>query len=845
MIIKTIKHFQLFFNLAFLLIFLPQIIHTQPEFPNPDIQNQQTYEGDLILKNNDVMTIENTYYKIKGKIILQDSSRLIIRQSVIDLLGKAGEPRAISLQNSSLLQADTTIFGGIDVTEGIDPSQAEMLKSGDILTGHNSQLIMNNCFSIVQTFGGNSTVTIRNSYLVQEPLGLVHVEGNADVLFEDSFIGALFLPIPDNVPVVIDSLQPGYFEYWSAREEISEMLSYNLVLRRTEVMENNKGYQGGMELGWNIAVDILKDNMTISNSKLNKLILVFPDEEPAFISDLVMRQPIDFHLNNIHVLNTEIQTQWGVFMNGGPAEIVNSEGIFIFMTGGSSDILVSNSEVGEIDPRNYSGTLIYENSTWICGYEVFENSEIKIRGTVRMLNTVPIFDESSTITRTYDVFLLHDADSSPINNVNLTLSKDENTVWNGTTDASGMVSFEITFDNNNFQDEWILTSYTNQIHFKKRFSIYMSNPVYINLELGEDSVHYRPVLHVNAESSGFPIGTRERPYPTIQEAIVNSGGGTVYVHPGQYNGEISPVQTRGGITLQDSVVLIGSGADSTILSGKVEIENEYGAHISGFTIEDGIHALFSSLAIKNCIITGFGGTAISGAHADFQIINNVLTNNGLDAILLNDSCTAIIKNNIIINNSGFGINGVESASAIIDYNDVWGNTEMYTEFFTAGEHNISENPMFVNASSVNFHLQPGSPCIDSGDPDPMFNDLDGSRNNMGAFGGPYSPEQISGINNNDYILPDRARLFQNFPNPFNALTKICFDLPNPKWVNVTIYNIHGQKVRTLLDENKKAGSHTITWDGKDNHNNIVGNGIYIYRFLSGNTIYTKKALLLK
>ena len=194
--------------LVVVLISAIRSIHAQPAFPNPDIQINQTHEGNLVLTGNQTMTIENTHYKVNGSIFLKDSSKLIIRQSVIELLGEPGEGHAIRLQDSSILQADTTIFGGADLTGVINASQVESIKIADILTDHNSQLIMNNCFSLLQTFMGDSRVTIRNSYLWQEPLGLVHVEGTADVLFEDSYIGAFFIAIPDNVPVVIDSLQP-------------------------------------------------------------------------------------------------------------------------------------------------------------------------------------------------------------------------------------------------------------------------------------------------------------------------------------------------------------------------------------------------------------------------------------------------------------------------------------------------------------------------------------------------------------------------------------------------------------------------------------------------------------
>ncbi len=836
---------QLAVLLAAVLIFQVRSIQAQTTFPNPNIQKQLTLEGDLILTGSQTMTIENTSYIINGDVVLKDSSQLIIRQSIIDLSDKPGSERFIRLLGSSFLQADTTIFGGLDLTQGINPSEVEMLKPGYLITENNSKLILNNCFSLNQQYQGNSEVTIRHSYLFQEPLGLIHVEGTAEVLIEDSYVGAIFIAIPHNVPVVIDSLRPGYQEYWVAKESISDSLDYNLVLRRTVVADNDKGYNGGIEMGWNIAADALRTNITISNSKLNKFLFGFPDNESAFISGLLVRQPVTIDFNNIHIINTEIQTQWGVFMNGGPAVINDSQGLFIYMTGGNADILVQNSEVGEIDPRNYTGTLIYDHSSWEGGYEIWENSHIKIRGSVRILQpTLPIFDLTSTMTRTYDVVLRDDLDGSPFDNVNLSLSKDGAAVWNGTTDAKGKVSFDITFDYDNCKDEWILSADANHINLNKTVSILISNPVIINLELEKDSTRYRSVLHV-AENSNFPSGTRQSPYPTIQEAIDNSGGDIIYVHPGTYPGYIAPGEIRGGITLKDSVTILGAGADSTILTGDLNAESVSGARISGFTIKDGIHAISTSMTITNSVFADFAGTAIWGSHSDFHIINNVLAGNSPDAIFLHDSSTAIIKNNIIVNNTGFGIAGVESASATINYNDVWGNGEDYFEFFTAGEHDISEEPLFVDASGGDFHLQFGSPCVDAGDPAPQFNDPDGSRNDIGAFGGPSAPENITSVESDGFFIPIQIALFQNYPNPFNAETKIRFEIPNSEWVNLSVYNIIGQRVRTLLNEKKKAGRHTVYWDGKDEYNNSLGTGIYFYRFSTNDFKYTRKALLLK
>lgn len=67
--------------------------------------------------------------------------------------------------------------------------------------------------------------------------------------------------------------------------------------------------------------------------------------------------------------------------------------------------------------------------------------------------------------------------------------------------------------------------------------------------------------------------------------------------------------------------------------------------------------------------------------------------------------------------------------------DQWVEYSNLSGYFS-GEGNINENPLFVDPENGDFHLQIGSPCIDTGSPSPQYNDPDGSRNDMGAYGGP-------------------------------------------------------------------------------------------------------------
>jgi hypothetical protein len=88
-------------------------------------------------------------------------------------------------------------------------------------------------------------------------------------------------------------------------------------------------------------------------------------------------------------------------------------------------------------------------------------------------------------------------------------------------------------------------------------------------------------------------------------------------------------------------------------------------------------------------------------------------------------------------------------------------------------------------------------------------------------------------------------LSQNFPNPFNPITSIQFSLSVSERVSLKIYNLAGQEVRTLVDEEKRAGEHQVFWDGKDNSGKDVASGIYFYHVRAKNFTQTKKMVLLK
>ena len=102
-----------------------------------------------------------------------------------------------------------------------------------------------------------------------------------------------------------------------------------------------------------------------------------------------------------------------------------------------------------------------------------------------------------------------------------------------------------------------------------------------------------------------------------------------------------------------------------------------------------------------------------------------------------------------------------------------------------------------------------------------------------------------GIDVSSETLPNRFGLKQNYPNPFNPTTEIAFTLDQTADVNLSIYNMLGQKVRTLTNGSKNAGTHTLQWNGLDEMGQNVSTGIYLYRLTSGSKSITKKMAFMK
>ena len=91
----------------------------------------------------------------------------------------------------------------------------------------------------------------------------------------------------------------------------------------------------------------------------------------------------------------------------------------------------------------------------------------------------------------------------------------------------------------------------------------------------------------------------------------------------------------------------------------------------------------------------------------------------------------------------------------------------------------------------------------------------------------------------------RLELYQNYPSPFNQGTMISFTLPRAMAVELSIYNVSGQLVATVVDRIMDAGPHSTSWNGTNQRGDEVRSGVYFYRLNAGGRRLTKKLVLLR
>jgi len=94
-------------------------------------------------------------------------------------------------------------------------------------------------------------------------------------------------------------------------------------------------------------------------------------------------------------------------------------------------------------------------------------------------------------------------------------------------------------------------------------------------------------------------------------------------------------------------------------------------------------------------------------------------------------------------------------------------------------------------------------------------------------------------------LPIRYKSYQNYPNPFNPVTTLRYDLPEDSFVAITVYDMLGNIIKNLVNQNENSGYQSVQWNATNNEGQPVSAGIYLYTIEAGKFRQTKKMVLLK
>ena len=200
--------------------------------------------------------------------------------------------------------------------------------------------------------------------------------------------------------------------------------------------------------------------------------------------------------------------------------------------------------------------------------------------------------------------------------------------------------------------------------------------------------------------------------------------------------------------------------------------------------------------------------------------------------------------------------------------------ELPQSYFPINPNNVGNiyscNPLFIDTGDHPEMLSSDSPAINAGTtvvPDIVisdayiqyqfaglcsyeFPDYDLAGNPMIVDGqismGAYQYQgDVSDFTDNDDSMLRKTQLIGNYPNPFNPETTISYSLSVASNLRVNIYNIRGQKIKTLINGYQAAGNHQVIWDGMDENGKYVSSGIYFYKMEADDFSQIKKMVLMK
>ncbi|MCB5230193.1 MAG: FG-GAP-like repeat-containing protein [Candidatus Cloacimonas sp.] len=356
----------------------------------------------------------------------------------------------------------------------------------------------------------------------------------------------------------------------------------------------------------------------------------------------------------------------------------------------------------------------------------------------------------------------------------------------------------------------------------------------------------------------------------IINTIIDGGGENPTV---QFTNNESSLAELKGFTITNGKFSNGGGirvADSNPTLSHLRIVNNVATTNGAGIFLQNSEAILRDIYISDNQASNYGaGLTVMNSNPTLERIdinNNSANSNGGFATI---NSTVVARHFTVADNVGKGSSSVSGGvlsvnSHIYMINSIlWGNepeqigllgngsvnvfySDVQDGFYGTG--NINVDPQFLSAENKDYRLNENSPCRNAGIAKYSQGNLElidlqegtwsGSAPDMGAYD--YMFTDVEKL-----LLPQSDLRITAAPNPFNPSTKISFNLPEKGYATLTIYNIKGQEVTRLVEDNLNAGSHSIIWNGKDSSGVSLSSGVYMIKLASGKYSATNKILLLK
>ena len=271
------------------------------------------------------------------------------------------------------------------------------------------------------------------------------------------------------------------------------------------------------------------------------------------------------------------------------------------------------------------------------------------------------------------------------------------------------------------------------------------------------------------------------------------------------------------------------------------------------SIQDSVFSVPTIIAEHNDFISfcptsgpmlALNNTQIAASYYVFNGQNSFLNFSNLDSLNFNNEM--ILNDNFNQKNFSYPII-YDNYVHLVWVENIAGNSDIFYGISELEEDNAIQNIQRVNQDSTFGFATQKDPILLKNEDKVLCFWTDGRSGDFQIYFSKASLDSSTMKNNSTEKLttPSNFKLFSAYPNPFNPFTTLRYDLPEDEFVNITIYDMLGNIINQLVNEDQNSGYKSIQWNATNNQGQSVSAGVYIYSIEAGDFRQTKKIILLK